>query len=124
MEAKFEAAKKTLTGKALIGIVDRYDESMIVMENELREIFPQIDLSYIRQNITDDKIHQGVEEKAQQVVKSLPDEMGQKLLAENQMDAELYEMAHRLLDRKIDEMHEADPRLHEFKERCQQLAKE
>ncbi len=35
-----------------VGVVDRYDESMVAFEHQLAPYFPDIDLAYIRQNVT------------------------------------------------------------------------
>ncbi|RLA44088.1 MAG: hypothetical protein DRQ97_11860, partial [Gammaproteobacteria bacterium] len=36
---------------ALVGLVEQYDKSMVVLEESLRVFFPAIDLSYVAQNI-------------------------------------------------------------------------
>lgn len=51
-ERAFKSALNNLKKTQCIGIVDRYDESMVVFEDYLRDYFPGIDLSYIRRNTT------------------------------------------------------------------------
>ena len=51
-EHHFPRVLESIAGGALVGIVEQYDESMVVLEEELRPFFPQIDLSYVAQNVS------------------------------------------------------------------------
>ncbi|HIQ28625.1 MAG TPA: hypothetical protein EYH42_09025, partial [Sulfurovum sp.] len=118
MEKKFELALKNLNDSPLIGIVDRYDESMVVFEEYLKQFFPKIDLAYIRKNITDTNITASVEEKVDSILKQF-DEPLQKLVKEkNAFDLELYEKANILLDEKIEKINDFEKKLQDFKARC------
>ena len=51
-----------------VGVVDRYDESMVVFEESLRPFFPDIDLAYERQNVSDPDKLQTVDERVQEAL--------------------------------------------------------
>ena len=39
----------------ILGIVDRFDESLVIAEQMLKPYFPDIDISYIQQNVSLDR---------------------------------------------------------------------
>lgn len=121
MEARYEAALKTLEENPLIALVDRYDESMVVFEEYIRESFPNIDLSYVRRNVTDKAQNLSVEEKAQKLLSELGGDLAQKVLENNQYDMELYKKANELLDEKIASIEKFEEKLEEFQYRCSVL---
>ncbi|MDH3871112.1 MAG: hypothetical protein OEU44_02745 [Gammaproteobacteria bacterium] len=103
-----------------VGVVDRYDESMVCFENELKQYFPEIDLSYIRQNATDNN-SMGLDEAVSDALETLGT-LARQMLGNNAADLFLYRMANELLDEKIEGIVGFDERLLEFRERCQSLA--
>ncbi len=118
MKKKFELALKNLNHSHLIGVVDRYDESMVVFEEYLKQFFPNIDLSYIRRNVTDTNIHASVEEKVEKLLQKLDKPLQNLVKEKNAFDLELYEKANILLNEKIDKIEDFDKKLNDFKERC------
>ena len=118
LDKKFQLALETLNESPLIGVVDRYDESMVVFEEYLRPFFPDIDLSYVRKNVTDTNIELSVEEKVNKILMQFDTEMQEKIKKKNEYDLELYERANTLLDEKIDKIDNFREILHDFQERC------
>jgi len=118
MESKFILAQEYIKQSYLIGIVDRYDESMVVFEDYLRQFFPDIDLSYIRQNITDENINSSMNEKISSIMNSLEKNIQKKVEDNNIFDMKLYEEAGRLLNDKIDSIYNFQDKLNDFKSRC------
>ncbi len=118
MEEKFSLAMNTLNNSPLVGVVDRYDESMVVFEEYLKDFFPDIDLSYIRKNVTDTNIEDSVEEKANKVLSQL--DTSTKLLVQekNAFDEKLYATANIQLDANIASIENFQQKLKVFKERC------
>jgi len=114
----YQFAFKNLMGSPLVGVVDRYDESMVIFEEHLKQFFPQIDLSYIRRNVTDTDTSASVEEKVEKLLQQL-DLPLQKLVKEkNEFDLELYARANSLLDDKIASISNFQIKLDNFKDRC------
>lgn len=118
MEKKFTLALETLRSSFLIGIVDRYDESMVVFEEYLKQFFPNIDLSYIRKNITDTDIKASIEDKVKKINQQLDEPLGELVREKNKFDLILYEKANLLLDAKIGEIQTFEKKLNNFQERC------
>jgi len=121
LDKKFELAKQNLLQLPLIGIVDRYDETMVVFEEYLKEFFPNIDLSYVRKNVTDTSKDLSVEDKANKLLQSLDKDLQQLVLEKNAYDLELYKLANELLDEKIARIAEFQIKINDFKERCRAI---
>jgi len=118
IDKKFVKAIKTLESSSLIGVVDRYDESMVVFEENLRVFFPMIDLSYIRRNVTDSNLHESVWDKSNKLLALLENDVKMELLEANTYDMELYNRANKLLDLEIGKIENFQRKLQDFKERC------
>ncbi|MEW6989402.1 hypothetical protein AADZ91_01825 [Colwelliaceae bacterium 6441] len=112
-------AMKNLKNSNCVGIVDKYDESMVVFEEYLKTSFPDIDLSYIRQNVTD-KSSSDVDNKRLEVVQELLPIIG-KVFENNSADMFLYTQANFYLDERIRQIEDFSEKLDKFKLRCAQL---
>ena len=112
-----------LADSALTGIVDRFDESMVYFEEKLGVNFPNIDLSYVRQNASRKKFlaPQKVEKKVEAVFKELK-EGAAVLEKNNRADIELYALANKALDEQVGKIANFDKKLKNFQLRCKQLA--
>lgn len=114
----FPVAIDTLASACLVGIVERYDESMVVLEERLKPFYPDIDLSYVAQNVSD----KGDRETGQEaVVEALLAELGalqQCVIDNNSLDLALYQMACSRLQAHIDAIEEFPARLQAFRDRC------
>jgi len=117
-----DKAIQNLHDSFCVGIVDRYDESMVVFEHHLKKYFPKIDLAYVRQNITDKS---GLEkkEKIDKIIHELGD-LASTVFDSNAADMLLYNQAVQLLNDKIKAIPEFERKLQGFKQRCQILVEE
>ena len=118
LDKKFGLAMETLSNSPLVGVVDRYDESMIVFEEYLRKIFPNIDLSYIRKNVTETNRKASVIEKVDAFFNNFDESMQEKIKQKNEYDLKLYTKANQLLDEKISKIEDFAQKLINFKKRC------
>ena len=109
-----------LTKHALIGIVDRYDESMVCYEESLKRYFPNIDLAYVKQNVSSASEKKTLAVKKQEILCDLG-ETADILLKNNQLDITLYAEMQKLLDKRISAITDFDEKLKNFKSRCSQL---
>ena len=117
----FPAAVKTLSGAALIGLVDRYDESMVVIEEALRPYFPAIDLACVPQNVARRRDRQPGTEVA---VAAALDELGElqkTVIDHNSYDLTIYQLASQALDEKIHALDDFEALLSNYRKRCQRL---
>jgi hypothetical protein len=110
-----------LGGVECVGVVDRYDESMVVFEQLLRKHFPDIDLAYIRQNTTR---RFGRARSLEERVAAVLDKLGSLapvVIANNSLDLALYRHANQRLDRALAAIGDAEDRLADFRARCARL---
>ncbi len=115
-----EAALRQLQGTPLMGIVERYDESMVLFEHTLQPFFPDISLAYVKQNVR--KGRKGtLEERVQHIYDGLGPEITTVLRENNQGDRKLYEEADALLSKRIDALPAFDKKLKAFHKRCRRF---
>lgn len=109
-----------INSSAIIGVVDRIDESLVVAENILRPFFPKIDMAYISQNVSIGRTGT-LEEKLAQIRKEIGDNTMLKLKMRNDLDFQIYEHANKELDRRIEKIERMGEKLSNFRERCNLL---
>jgi hypothetical protein len=115
-----EIARRRMEETACVGVVDRYDESMVVFEAALEEHFPHLDLAYIRQNITQIDAAAQIDERVEQTLAELGP-LADEALAANALDLELYEAANGKLDAALGRLADREQRLEAFRARCERL---
>ncbi|MEQ8517030.1 MAG: sulfotransferase family 2 domain-containing protein [Chromatocurvus sp.] len=109
------SARQRLAAGALVGIVERYDESMVVLEAALKPLFPHIDLACVPQNV-------GPEGAGGE--KSVREQLGplwQDAMAHNTHDLALYSLAVETLDGKIAALPHFERELNQFRQRSAAL---
>lgn len=84
----------------VVGVIDRLDESLVVAEEILRNDFPEIDLSYIKRNISKNRKN-SLQERLDDVESQLEKSLCEDLRKHNELDLKLYEMANKELDVRI-----------------------
>lgn len=112
----FAAAAAQVIESQLFGVVERYDESMVVFEQSLCAKFPEIDLAYVPQNVTRSRF--GSRKK------SWYTDLGEAqtaLIDNNAYDLALYQLANKQLDKRLSEVPDFDARISEFRGRCEAL---
>ncbi|TCO74892.1 hypothetical protein [Chromatocurvus halotolerans] len=114
------AAHQRLKAGAPVGLVERYDASMMVLEAALRPFFPQLDLAYLPQNVS-----RGVGPAAvANIAGSAREQLGplwEPLLAHNAHDLALYAAAGKALDRRIATLPDVGRDLEQFRQRLAAL---
>ena len=118
MNEKFTVALENLKQTQCIGVVDRYDESMVVFEEYLKGYFSDIDLSYIRRNVTDKNLEVTVEEKAKRLLEQFDTPLQNLIREKNALDFKLYDEANEQLDAKIKSIENFSQKLQNFQDRC------
>ncbi len=116
---EFERACAFLRSVPLLGLVERFDESMVLMEEFLREYIPEIDLSYIPQNVGQKRKSAG--ERRELLKQELGEELFQELQEKNREDIALYELGKSLLRERIKKVDDLEAKLQDFRERCARL---
>ncbi len=113
-------AERFLEHEALVGVVDRYDQSMVCFESRLEGAWPRIDLSYVFQNVSKG-VTRPLQERIDLVKSRMADEVLELVTDHNQRDLHLYGFANRLLDQRCAEILDFDARLQTFRDRCEAL---
>ena len=91
-EEDLELAIRNLSQCAVVGTVERYQESLKIANERLKEFFPDINLAYVHKNLTsksvpsDDEVREGL-------VRDLGEDIVAKLEEMNQLDEQLYKIA-------------------------------
>lgn len=116
----YQKAVATLRRIDTVGLVEYFDESMVLFEELLRPIFPQLDLAYIPQNVRQDP--KGRHERLDQLHAELGDELFSLLCEKNRMDLELYHLAQEVFRDRIRNIPRFDYKLEDFRKRCSLLA--
>jgi hypothetical protein len=100
--------------------VERYDESMLLLEHHLAQYFPGIDLSYVRQNVTPGR-EGSLEERVAAVYNELGSELTVEFREQNHWDMTLYENARTIFCERLGALGRIDKLLEEFQSRCRLL---
>ena len=105
----------------LLVIVERYDESMVLIEQLLGDHFPGIDLSYLRQNETF-----GREVELMERIDSVFEQLGPELTVEfrekNHWDMRLYENALAIHGERLGALGNLNKLMADFQARCRLLS--
>ena len=104
---------------ACFGMVERYDESMILFEHALRAVYPAINLAAPPQNVS----RRG-NNTLEQRLAAIGDELGSvydRLLAENRLDMALYEWARSVFERRLSAVEDRVERLADMQARKRNL---
>lgn len=101
----------------LLGLVDRFDESMVLFEHCLEKSFPEIDLSYKMQNVGQNASMSHMER-----IEFIRSEVGEDtfhlLMENNRRDLYLYELVESEFDRRIAMVPDFSDRLLAYRVRC------
>ena len=122
MADKFAGASEYLaSGECQFALVERYDDSMVVLEQTLAPDFPELDLAYVRKNVSADDPGAAAEERADALLSALDDNVREKLLKANDYDLRLYRQAASQLDHKLAGLADLESRQEAFRLRCREL---
>lgn len=116
----FALAVDAVKAGACIGLVERYDESMVVMEHTLGQYFPKLDLSYLVQNVSSTRVADETDEELVAAVLRELGDLQKQVIDENSFDLALYQLGAAALDEKISGIDAFAAKLADFRWRCTQ----
>jgi hypothetical protein len=102
----------------MLGLVERFDESMLLFEEFLRPHHPGIDLSYVPQNVGQSAAVTG-EERVQRLRDEIGGELFARFLGANAPDLHLHAAVVTEFERRLSDLPDAKQRLAEFRLRCE-----
>jgi hypothetical protein len=105
----------------VIGIVERMDESLVLAEDILRIYFPQMDLSYITQNVSPGRTGT-LNERLEKARLDIGSGLMEHLIEANNLDFQLYDHASKRLDELISNDNNFNNKLADFKKRSIKLS--
>lgn len=115
LEAMYVRARDLLLKTSTVGLVHRYDESMVLFEYMLRPFFPSLDLSYLKQNVLSEE-QTDVVQRRRAVLAELG-EVGSELLAANEYDLRLLQLAEQHFSQLIAGVPDMAAKLQDLKQR-------
>ncbi len=120
-EAEFQDSVAALANLPLLVIVERYDESMVLLEKSLQPYYGDVDLAYVAQNVTPGR-EGDLEARVQAIYNELGPELEQHFRESNHWDVRLYEDALAIFNERIGAVGALDRELENFRARCRVLA--
>jgi hypothetical protein len=99
-----------------VGVVDEMDIFSVVSEDSLCRIFPQLDLSHNRENVSRGRSHQ-LSSRLKTFSSACGEKVYQKLSSLNRLDTKLVELARTEARRRLQEIPSPETQLREFKKR-------
>ena len=118
--AKILSALYVIKNCDIVGIVDRFDESMVYAEHFLGKYFQDLDFSYIKQNVSKER-KGNLEERLEQDRLEIGNSLMDKLIENNKIDLKLYDYANEEFNRRIKKIPNFENKLFDFRERCKKL---
>ena len=119
-EKDFEIAINRMKSSLIIGVVDRMDESLVIAESFLKQEFPEINLAYVKQNVS--KERKGtMTERLKQSEEELGKNLMERLEKCNKLDMKLYHSANEEIDKRKKEIQNFDRKMQDFEKRCTDL---
>lgn len=117
VETDYLAAKNQIESMGLLGVVDMYDESMVLFEEYLKPYFSTIDLSYVRQNISGGR-KRSLVDRVRSVFNELDFDVINSMLQHNHFDLTLYLEARNVVESRCAELDDFKKKLSHFRTRC------
>lgn len=113
-EKNWETVVNNLEETKCVGLVEMFDESMVIWEEYLRNLFQTIDLSYEKQNVSSDR-HSTLEERIDAISSELGTDIINEFTRRNQYDYRLYELTKKMIYDKINSDAEFNEKLYKYK---------
>lgn len=99
-ESHLTKALEFIESTPLIGLVERFDDSLVVFKEALKQSFPRFNTRYEIQNTTS-KTKRSTQERIMKIREELGENLYQQLLESNQLDMVLYENASTLFENRL-----------------------
>lgn len=116
-DEQLDAAKRYVASVPLVGLVDRFDDSMVLFEHVLREAFPAIDLSYVKRN-AGPRLTWRDRDKATFLRESIGEHVFGELRERNACDLEVVRFARETFQERLGQVHDLESARAEFRSRC------
>lgn len=105
----------------ILGLVERFDETMVLAEEQLKKHFPGIDLAHAPANVTKKEDRSLCKDCHEAFREALGDDLFGNICKRSALDFELVTEANREMDRRIALIPGFDEKLVDFSARCRKL---
>jgi hypothetical protein len=112
--------KDRLKQLPMLGLVERFEDSMVLFEAYLRKEFPSIDLSYVPQNVGRVE-RDGLEDQLEHLKLEIGNDVFELLIQKNQEDLLLYEWAKEEFESRVALVPDFPQQLADLRDRCRAL---
>ena len=119
-QRNLQVAKEYVELSPLAGVVEKFDQSMVLFESHFQKLGFKFNPIYIKQNTTEKK-SQDNESKLLQLRSDLGDDLYDILLENNQLDLALYEFALKTITVRFNSLFDAQSKLNELKRKSEKL---
>jgi hypothetical protein len=116
-EIEMEAAIKFAGSLEMLGMVDRFDESMVLFEHYLANHFKDIDFAYVIQNVGQSPVFDRTR-RIDSLRVEIGDDAFDLLVESNKRDLELYSWVEKEFERRIMAIEDFEVKLEKFRLRC------
>jgi hypothetical protein len=116
-ENDYKNALQRMKYSPIIGVVDKFDVSLVIAEEYLRKKFPKIDLSYRSQNVSFER-KGTLEERLEESLDVIDKKILENLMEQNHFDLMLYEEAKNELNRRKFKVDNFQNKYKNFLKRC------
>jgi len=99
-----------------VGVLDKFDESMILWEQNLRQFLPSIDLSYTKQNVSHERA-QNLDERLEFILEELAEKLVAEFKKRNEFDYRMYNLVKNKIIEKIGDISGFSEKLLQFRKR-------
>lgn len=104
----------------VFGLVERFEDSMVLFDDALRGPFPRLDLAWAPQNVSAGR-KDDLEERLDDLRHELGAELYARCVEANRLDLELYTFAERLFEERLRRIEDLGRRRSRLRERAQRL---
>lgn len=105
----------------ILGVVERFDETMVLAEEHLRPLYPNIDLADIPANVTPRDQRALSLDSRESFRAALGEELFHNIMERSALDFELVAEANLEMDRRIAQVENFQQKLQLFQDRCRKL---
>ena len=110
------SAARLLGSLALVGVVEEFDICAVAGEHSLAKIFPALDLSYVRENVTQRRARR-LDKRLRQFSAACGEALYRKLVSVNELDQELVTLTAAESRRRLQAIPSPEGHLRDFRKR-------
>jgi len=121
-KANWDVVREIANSIPCVGVLELFDESLLLWERHLRKFFPEINLAYIRKNVSQDRLEK-LETRLDRIIDDLGAELVNLFQERNKFDYKLHDLATYRIQCEMLEITNFQEELAGFRERSASLVR-